>query len=286
MKWNLPAQSRRLGFRIIKTGIAVTLCVLVSSLLQLNSPFYTVIAAIIAMGKSIDSSFKAGKNRMIGTFIGALTGMCFAMLQPGNLGLCGVGIIITLYLCHAFHLHDSANIACIVFSAIMLNLKDAVPWIYAVNRIFDTFIGILIALLVNLLIMPPNMAGQIRKSYLQLCALLKKSAQQAVEGGAIDFRAIELEMARLDAAQRQYVQEAKLLRGRDEEIFFLLCRQRLLREVLHELNAVELLRDKATSSPELEPVYVYHTKRLDELMAEILLEKPKNTEKKQEPYLP
>ena len=50
--------------------------------------------------KSIDISIRGGKNRVLGTVIGAAIGAAFAMALPGNAGLCGIGVILTLYLCH------------------------------------------------------------------------------------------------------------------------------------------------------------------------------------------
>ncbi len=101
MKWLLDflKTGNRLGFRVVKTGIAVTLCVVISALLKLDEPFFAVIAAVMTMGKSIDASIKMGKNKLIGVLIGAAIGYGFVMLSPGNAGLCGVGIILTLYLC-------------------------------------------------------------------------------------------------------------------------------------------------------------------------------------------
>ena len=45
------------------------------------------------MGKSIDISIRGGKNRVLGTVIGAAIGAAFAMALPGNAGLCGIGVI-------------------------------------------------------------------------------------------------------------------------------------------------------------------------------------------------
>ncbi|NLG92661.1 MAG: hypothetical protein GX485_03735, partial [Clostridiales bacterium] len=52
MKWlqNFLKTDHRLGFRVVKTGIAVTLCVVLSTFFKLNQPFFTVIAAVMTIG--------------------------------------------------------------------------------------------------------------------------------------------------------------------------------------------------------------------------------------------
>ena len=73
-----------MGLRIVKTGIAATLCVVVSYWMMLDTPFFAVAATVISMGKSIDISIRGGKNRVLGTVIGAAIGAAFAMALPGN----------------------------------------------------------------------------------------------------------------------------------------------------------------------------------------------------------
>ena len=86
MKWlsNFLKTNHRLGFRVVKTGIAVTLCVVISTFLKLDQPFFTVIAAVMTMGKSIDASIKSGRNKIFGVLIGAVIGYAFVSLSPAN----------------------------------------------------------------------------------------------------------------------------------------------------------------------------------------------------------
>ena len=79
----LLKSSGGMGLRIVKTGIAATLCVVVSYWLMLDTPFFAVSTTVISMGKSIDISIRGGKNRIVGAAIGAAIGAAFAMaLQP------------------------------------------------------------------------------------------------------------------------------------------------------------------------------------------------------------
>ena len=68
---------KKIGLRTIKTGIAVTLSLLVSSLLKLEYPFFVAMTSIISMDKTAMNSMKMGRNRILGTFIGAIVGILF-----------------------------------------------------------------------------------------------------------------------------------------------------------------------------------------------------------------
>ncbi|MCY6483336.1 aromatic acid exporter family protein [Clostridium aestuarii] len=147
---------RKIGMRNLKTSLSVFLCIIILRILNFKYPFYACIAAVICMQSSVFNSFTIGKNRMIGTFIGAVIGFLFALIQPRNVFLCGIGIIVVIYICTSLGRKKSVTIACIVFLAIMTNLIDKTPFIYSIHRLFETFVGIIIAVLVNYFVFPPK----------------------------------------------------------------------------------------------------------------------------------
>ena len=143
----------KLGMRNIKTAISVLICIFL--LRQLNmDPFFACIAAIVTMQTTVDVSFKAGIERMVGTLVGAGIAIAFALLAPNNIWLIGLGIIIIIYISNLIHQQNAASLACIVFLAIMINLTDQTPMQHAYARIIETFIGIVIAVTVNSLLFP------------------------------------------------------------------------------------------------------------------------------------
>lgn len=147
---------KKVGMRNIKTAIAVFICLIISHLLKLEYPFYAAIAAIISMQSSVEGSYQVGKNRMLGTLIGGVVGYGCALISPGNPVIASVGLILVIYICTLLEWKGSVSIAGIVFLAIMVNLKGKPPLQYSVNRVVDTFIGIIVSLLVNYLIFPPK----------------------------------------------------------------------------------------------------------------------------------
>lgn len=158
MKWTI-------GLRNAKTGLAICICVIIASLLHLEYPFYAAIATIISMENSVTNSFTAGKHRTMGTFVGAIVGAGFAMIEPGNAVYCAIGVILVIYVCNLLKWNKSISIGCIVFLAIMLNLQPGEsPIFYGINRITDTLIGIAVAVVVNLVVFPPKHEAGLEKA--------------------------------------------------------------------------------------------------------------------------
>ncbi|PRR79340.1 hypothetical protein CLLI_08200 [Clostridium liquoris] len=133
----------------VKTSISVFLCVLLFKFFHRSYPFYACIAAISCMRDTSCNCYSAGKSRIIGTCIGAAIGLIFFNFLKTTPLYCGIGIAIVIYLCNLFNKKSSIVISCIVFIAIMTNLKGMPSDIYAINRIIDTTIGVIIAVFVN-----------------------------------------------------------------------------------------------------------------------------------------
>lgn len=145
-----------IGARNFKTALAVFLCIFLFDIINRPYPFYACIAAVICMKGSINDSLKIGKNRMIGSSIGGIIGLILTFivdifkLPSYHALITGIGIIAAIYLCNnVLKKSGSVTIACILVIAIMENLKGNISYLYALNRIIDTFIGIIIAILVN-----------------------------------------------------------------------------------------------------------------------------------------
>ena len=154
---------QKIGMRNIKTAISVLLCIIILRSFHNTVPFYACIAAVITMQSTVHDSFTTGKNRMIGTIIGAIFGLIFALISPNNVFLTSIGIIFVIYFSNLFNRNNSISIACVVFLAIMTNLKQGAPLIYSFNRVVETFIGIFVSVLVNYLIYPPKYLDNLYK---------------------------------------------------------------------------------------------------------------------------
>lgn len=147
---------KNIGMRNIKTAFSVFLCIIILRAFHHPFPFYACIAAVITMQSTVHNSFTTGKNRIIGTIIGAICGLLFALISPNNVFLTSIGIVIVIYFLNLLNRKNSIIIGCVVFLAIMTNLKEGTPLIYSLSRVIETFMGIFISVLVNFLIFHPK----------------------------------------------------------------------------------------------------------------------------------
>lgn len=154
----------KIGMRTVKTAIAVSLTIFIAQIIKLKSPFFAGIAAIIAMQSSVAGSFKAGKSRMLGTVLGAALGLVCSLISPTNPIIIGMGVIVIIHLCNVLEWKKSATIAAIVFLSITYNQEPGNRLNYSLYRTLDTFVGIIIATLVNFFILPPNFKDKVHFS--------------------------------------------------------------------------------------------------------------------------
>jgi uncharacterized membrane protein YgaE (UPF0421/DUF939 family) len=155
-KINLPKP----GLRNIKTALSVFFCILLFELIGRPNPLFACSAAIICMKETVYYSFKKGVDRLIGTLLGGLVGLVFLLIKNklpilySQSIIGGLGILIVIYLCNLLKKSEATVISSIVFLAIVISASETSPYIYALNRTADTFVGIIIALIVNKSIYP------------------------------------------------------------------------------------------------------------------------------------
>ncbi len=157
---NKKLELPKVGARIQKTALSVFICMIIPHLLNMEYPFYACIAAVICLKDSHENTIKMGVNRMIGTLIGGCAGILstFLFLKFNNYYfeciVTSLLCIVVIYICKVLKKPGSVTIACIVLLANTLLIKQEPNYIYTINRIIETFIGIIVATLVNRFIFP------------------------------------------------------------------------------------------------------------------------------------
>lgn len=147
------------GLRIIKTFIAVSLAMIISNYRPGGGlPFYSAIAAIICLKSDVEGSRDVGKNRMIGTMLGGISGLIYLLLVPyGSIPKIAEYILISfissllIWVMSMAGKPKAITIMAVVFLSITINHgnEDVLPFIFAFNRTFDTMVGVVMAILVN-----------------------------------------------------------------------------------------------------------------------------------------
>ena len=159
-----------IGMRNVKTALAATITALVYFLIDRN-PTFACIGAIFGIGSDMENSWLNGGNRFFGTVFGGLLGMglfrLYIIFYPqGNfpdgsntphynwllLLLLAVGVILLIWVSLFFKWPGAIQPGGVVLCIILFNTPVDTFLSYSVNRIFDTGVGVAIALLVNLLL--------------------------------------------------------------------------------------------------------------------------------------
>lgn len=150
-------QMPKVGMRNIKTACAATLCVLVYYFLGRN-PTFACIGAIFGMGSDLQSSKQHGGNRLFGTVIGGVLGMAlfrfYLIFYPDGgrsllqAALVFIGTVLLIILCQIFW-KGGVQPGGVMLCILLFNTPVDSYITYALNRIFDTAVGVIVALAVN-----------------------------------------------------------------------------------------------------------------------------------------
>ncbi|MGN0776656.1 MAG: aromatic acid exporter family protein [Candidatus Ventricola sp.] len=152
-----PLRIPGVGMRTVKTALAVAFCTLVYYFVG-RSPAFACIGVIFGMGYDLEDARKNGGNRLFGTIIGGVVGILlfrlYLVFVPDGhhsllmVPLIFVGTIILIMACQMFWA-GGVQPGGVVLCILLFNTPVATYIDYAMNRIFDTAVGVLIALFVS-----------------------------------------------------------------------------------------------------------------------------------------
>ena len=152
------------GMRNIKTAIAATLCALIYYPIQRN-PTFACIGAVFGLGSDMENSWLNGGNRLFGTIFGGVLGMLlysfYLYFYPEGtkegfnlliLLLLFMGVVALILVSQIFNWPGAIQPGGVMLSILLFNQPADTFVTYSMNRIFDTAIGVVVALIVNLLL--------------------------------------------------------------------------------------------------------------------------------------
>ncbi len=181
------------GPRIWKTGLAVVLSIWLSDLLGFPS-IMAVVATVLSMQPTIARSFTQGRDRAIATAIGGIIGFSIIYFVNTDPILVGLAVVITILVCLKMKLQNVIPLTVITTASVMINVTDP-SYIYVAERLAATFIGIAVAVLVNILFAPPKMDQElfvkIQQLNYQLKAFYVKVLSAFIAGKGYDEQAMD-----------------------------------------------------------------------------------------------
>ncbi|GCF95929.1 hypothetical protein NRIC_38200 [Enterococcus florum] len=147
------------GLRNIKTGISVFLCILISFVLQRETYVVSAITAIFTLREDQINTVKFGRHRIVGNIVGACTSVVcigiFNLLGDSRLvQLFSIPLMIMLMIALLVkydHAEGVVGASATLLTILFMIPKDA-SYLYALNRVVDSFIGMLIAVAINSLL--------------------------------------------------------------------------------------------------------------------------------------
>ena len=152
-----PLRIPHVGMRTFKTALATALCALAYYFVG-RSPAFACIGVIFGMGYNLEDARKNGGNRLFGTIIGGVVGVLlfklYLVFVPDGhhtlllVPLVFVGTIILIMACQSFWV-GGVQPGGVVLCILLFNTPTATYIDYAMNRIFDTAVGVLLALFVS-----------------------------------------------------------------------------------------------------------------------------------------
>ena len=167
-----------IGLRIMKSAVATFLCLLVD-MLRHGAPFYSILAVLQCMQPYRESTLKIAVQRTTGTIVGAIYGLIVLLLELSvfrPMGFDGLwwyllvaaSVVAVLYTTVLIKKKNASYFSCVVFMSIVINhIGDDNPYLFVLNRVTDTMIGIVIGMAVNSFHLP----RKIEKNVLYAAAL-------------------------------------------------------------------------------------------------------------------
>src|SRR5690554_4560103 len=240
----------RIGMRTIKTALAVSIGLFIAEVFNLQSPLFVGIGAIHTMQATVSESFEAGKNRILGTVVGGLIALIFALYLPRNQIFMGIGIILVIHILNLVGWKKAISLSAIVFVAVSLNHEyEMVP--YAVSRILDTFVGIAVGVIVNYFVAAPKSYRMFDKYAERMMSGAKDYAYKLVVGKyKVDLKDFKSELAKIDKIFDLIQSETKIKLARNRDLPGSEITLSTIYDIYSDLSALQMMQHIAIISPD------------------------------------
>nr|WP_165212002.1 MULTISPECIES: aromatic acid exporter family protein [unclassified Streptococcus] len=155
-RFRFNPQEFKLGMRTFKTGLAVFLVLALFALLGFKGLQIGSLTAVFSLRENFDKSIHFGTSRIVGNTIGGVYSLLFFGIselfhRPLWVMLVFVPIFTMLTIMTNVAMNNKTGIigAVAAFLIITLSIPEGDTFTYTIARIFETFVGVFIATLVN-----------------------------------------------------------------------------------------------------------------------------------------
>lgn len=145
----------KLGARIIKTGIAVSLSLYIAMIFNLEPILFAAVAAVLSIQPSLYRSWQNVLEQVQANLIGAILAISFSYFL-GNDPII-VGLVVILVIAINIHLKMDKSIALAIITVIaIMESTTGNFFLFALDRFLLILIGIGSSVLVNAIFLPPK----------------------------------------------------------------------------------------------------------------------------------
>lgn len=145
----------KLGARAFKTGLAVTLSIIIAQFFFPDAGVIAGFCAVPSTQPSVAKSFENMKNRLIANTIGGFLAAVISATIGNDVIIIGFTTMLLIAILNYLKLGDVISLAAITMIVVMMSDSPSLYTVAAV-RVAETFIGVIIAFLVNTFVHPPK----------------------------------------------------------------------------------------------------------------------------------
>lgn len=191
------------GLRTIKTAVAVILAMIIVEFFGTSESklIFAMLGAMAAVQPTFQESIESSLTQVIGVIFGAAVAVVLQFLRMPPLVATGIGIVLVITLYNALRLRFSPGLPCLIVVMLCVG-EEARPFYYALERVWDTAIGLLVGMTINMLVFPYNNSRQIRATAESLDKELIRFLENMFDGDEI-LPDAESTLAIIDAMDKQ-----------------------------------------------------------------------------------
>ncbi len=152
MSWWKKQRFGRQALLAFKMGLTVLLCLSIGHLLGLRHSYWAAITAIVIMGADNSTTVAAGRDRLIGTLIGAFLGWVTCYVWHGYLSAYALAVALCILICISLGIEKAGRLAAVALTIIVLLRAGETPFRAALGRFVEVSLGIVVALAINLIV--------------------------------------------------------------------------------------------------------------------------------------
>lgn len=154
-----------IGLRTIKTTVAIVISMIIVDAYGASASklIFAMLGAMAAVQPTFRDSLDSCYAQIVGVLFGAAASIVLALLPVPPLVATAIGMILVITLYNVLRIRYSPSLPCFIV-VMMCTMPDIQPIPYALQRIWDTAIGLGVGMIINTLVFPYDNSRQIRST--------------------------------------------------------------------------------------------------------------------------